>query len=151
MKLGKFNPNFYPNKAHSHEMISICIIKLCGASIHKPLRLVFRACLDQGTFHLCWEKANVVPIHKKEKNYEQSAKNYRPVIRKKVFERMLYNKVFSFFIENDLISQIQSGFKSGDSCVNQLLSITHEIYKSFDDGWGVRGVFLDISKAFDKV
>ena len=32
-----------------------------------------------------------------------------------------------------------------------MLSITHEIYKSFDDGYNVRGVFLDISKAFDKV
>ena len=30
-------------------------------------------------------------------------------------------------------------------------SSTHEIYKSFDDGYEVRGVFLDISKAFDKV
>ena len=59
--------------------------------------------------------------------------------------------MFSFFIENDLISQNQSGFQPGDSCINQLLSITHEIYKSFDDGWEVRGVFLDISKAFDKV
>ena len=51
----------------------------------------------------------------------------------------------------DLIPQNQSGFKPGDSCINQLLSITHEIYKSFDDGWELRGVFLDISKAFDKV
>ena len=52
--------------------------------------------------------------------------------------------MFSFFIENDLISQDQSGFKPGDSCINQLLPITHEIYKSFSDGWEVRGVFLDI-------
>ena len=59
--------------------------------------------------------------------------------------------MFSFYIENDLISQNQSGFKPGDSCINQLLSIMHEIYKSFDDGWEVRGVYLDISKAFDKV
>ena len=59
--------------------------------------------------------------------------------------------MFSFFTENDLISQNQSGFKPGDFCINQLLSIAHEIYKSFDDGWEVRGVFLDISKAFDKV
>ena len=35
--------------------------------------------------------------------------------------------------------------------LNQLLSITHEIYSSFDDGFEVRSVFLDISKAFDKV
>ena len=37
------------------------------------------------------------------------------------------------------------------SCINQLLSIAHEIYSSFDDGFKVRGVFLDICKAFDKV
>ena len=59
--------------------------------------------------------------------------------------------MFEFFIENDLISQHQSGFKPGDSCINQLLSITHEIYQSFDEGFDVRSVFLDISKAFDKV
>ena len=34
---------------------------------------------------------------------------------------------------------------------NQLLSITHDICKSFDCGYEVRGAFLDISKAFDKV
>ena len=39
-------------------------------------------------------------------------------MRKKVFERMMYNKVFSFLTENDLISQNQSGFKPGHSCVN---------------------------------
>ena len=40
-------------------------------------------------------------------------------------------------------------FILGDSCVNQLIAITHEIYKSFDDK--MKGVFIDISKAFDKV
>ena len=59
--------------------------------------------------------------------------------------------MFSFLIENGLISQNQSGFKPGDSCINKLLSIIREIYKSFHDGWEVRGVFLDISKAFEKV
>ena len=50
-----------------------------------------------------------------------------------------------------MISPNQSGFRPGDSCVNQLLAITYDIYKSFDEGLEVRGVFLDISKAFDKV
>ena len=59
--------------------------------------------------------------------------------------------MFKFFIEDDLILPNQSGFKPGDSCINQLLSITHDIYKSFDCGYEVRGVFLDISKAFNKV
>ena len=59
--------------------------------------------------------------------------------------------MFNFFNENNLISPNQSGFRPGDSCVNQLLAITLEICKSFDEGFEVRGVFLDISKAFDKV
>ena len=69
----------------------------------------------------------------------------------KIFERLIFNEMFRFFLDNKLISTNQSGFKPGDSCINQLLSITHEIYKSFDDGLEVRSVFLDISKAFDKV
>ena len=54
-------------------------------------------------------------------------------------------------MENDLISPKQSGFRPGDSCINQLLSINHEILSAFDIGLEVRGLFLDVSKAFDKV
>ena len=39
-----------------------------------------------------------------------------------------------------MISANQLGFRPGDSCANQLLSITQEIYKPFDDGLEVRGV-----------
>ena len=69
----------------------------------------------------------------------------------KNFERIIYNNIFEYLTTNKLISDNQSGFKPDDSCINQLLSITHEIYHSLDNGLEVRGVFLDISKAFDKV
>ena len=127
--------------------------KNCGKSICKPLQLIFSQYIDTGSFPLEWKKANVVPVYKK--GDKQCLKNYRPVsllpICGKIFERLIFNEMFRFLIENNLISSNQSGFKPGDSCINQLLSITHEIYKSFDDGFEVRGVFLDISKAFDKV
>ena len=55
------------------------------------------------------------------------------------------------FTTENILAPNQSGFKPGDSCFNQLLSITHEIYSSFEDGFKVRSVFLDISKAFDKI
>ena len=58
--------------------------------------------------------------------------------------------MYPFFIEHDLISSNQSDCKQGDSCINQLLSITH-IYQSLDQGYEICGVFLDISNAFDKV
>ena len=54
--------------------------------------------------------------------------------------------MFEYFIEKDLISHDQSGFKLGESCINQLLSITHEIYKSFDESYGTKRVFLEILK-----
>ena len=60
-------------------------------------------------------------------------------------------KCSGFLIENNLISSNQSDSMPGDSCINQLLSITHEIYKSLDDVLEVRGVFLHTAKAFDKV
>ena len=59
--------------------------------------------------------------------------------------------MFKFFTENNLISQNQSDFNPSDSCTNLLLPITHQIYRFFDDGHEVRSVFLDMSKAFDKV
>ena len=59
--------------------------------------------------------------------------------------------MYDFLTENNLLSPNQSGFRSGDSCINQLLSINHEILNTFDKGLEVRGIFLDISKVFDKV
>ena len=98
------------------------------------------------------EITNIVPVHKKAD--KQILKNYQPVSLlptcEKILERLMYSNLFEYFIENNLISPNQSGFKTGDSRTNQLISITHEIYQSFDDGLEVRGVFLDISKAFEK-
>ena len=94
----------------------------------------------------------MVPVHKNRE--KQILKNYRPIsllpIAGKIFERLLYDRMFEFFIANNLISKNQSGFRPGDSCINQLLSATHEVYQSFDDNLEVRAVFLDIAKAFDR-
>ena len=68
----------------------------------------------------------------------------------KIFERLLYDKKFEFFIKSNLLSKNQSGFRPGDSCINQILSITHQIYQSLDYNLEIRAVFLDIFKAFDK-
>ena len=119
----------------------------------KPLNIIFKSCLTQGIFPSEWEKVNVVQIHKK--NDKQCVNNYSPPsllpICSKVLERIIYNTTFTCFLKNNLISENQSGFKPGDSCVNQLIAITHKIFSSFDDDYSVGGVFLDISKAFNKV
>lgn len=52
--------------------------------------------------------------------------------------------MFEFFTENNFMSRNQSGFKSGESCIDQLLFITHEINRLFDNGLDVAGVFKHI-------
>ena len=129
------------------------MLKICGDSICVPLWMIFKQGLLPGVFPSEWEKGNIVLIHKK--GGKQNIKNYQPVsllpICGKMFERLIFNEIFIYFSANKLISKNQSGFQPGDSCINQLSSITHEIFTSFDNGLEVRSVFLDISKAFDKV
>ena len=62
-----------------------------------------------------------------------------------------YNVMYDFSSDNNLLSPNQWGFRSGDSCINPLFFINHEILKAFDKGLEVCGIFLDISKVFDKV
>ena len=63
---------------------------------------------------------------------------------------VLYGKMLCFFFDQSLISANQSGFKPVGFGTNQLLSINLNIYKSFNNGYELRDVFLDTSKAFDK-
>ena len=116
---------------------------------------IFLCSLDTQKFPSNWKKSNVVPVYKKgDKTF---AKNYRPVsllpIFGKIFEKCLYDTIYSYFENNNLFSTCQSGFRKGDPCISQLLSITHEIFMGFDANppLDTRGVFLDISKAFDRV
>ena len=149
----KMTNNLDLNKSHGHDMLSIRMIKLCGNSICKPLSITFNDCLKEEKFPSDWEKAHVVPVHKK--GVKRCLKNYRLItlllICSKILERLIYNELLTFFTDEKLIFPNQSGFRPGDFCVNQLLAITHGIYKSFEDGFEMRGAFLDISKAFDKV
>ena len=65
----------------------------------------------------------------------------------------MFDAIYKFLCENQLLTPDQSGFRPGDSTINQLLSITHKIYSAFEKFplRETRAVFLDISKAFDKV
>ena len=144
-----------PKKAHGWDDLSINMLKLCDIEIVKPLYLIYMKCLEIGRFPSSWKKANVLPIHKKENR--QLKKNYRPIsllpICGKIFEKLMFDAIYEFLCENQLLTPSQSGFRAGDSTINQLLSITHKIYSAFEEfpSRETRATFLDISKAFDKV
>ena len=125
-------------------MLSIRMLKICGDSLSLSLSLslsiylslslcgllglIFQFCFENGKFPSEWKKANVFPTYKK--NNKELVKNYRPVSLFPICGKIFAAR-FHYFQENNLILPNQSGFKPGDSCANQLVAITHEIYKSF--------------------
>ena len=141
------------SKANGCDDISIRMLKLFARECSIPLKLIYDLCLETGHYPALWKMANVVPVHKK--GDRQVKTNYRPIsllpICGKIFEKIIFDEVYKHLSENNLISTHQSGFRPGDSTINQLLSITHETYQAFENHQETRAVFLDISKAFDKV
>jgi len=95
----------------------------------------------------------VVPIFKK--GSKQDKNNYRLIFfvsnMSKVLEKLVYGHIYVFCLEHELLSVRNSGFKRGDGAVNQILSMTDDIFKAFERGSQVAAVFLDISRAFDRV
>ena len=131
------------------------MLKVCDYAIVEPLLIMFSNCINQSMFPNIWKRQNICPIHKKDG--KQIISNYRIVsllpICKKIFERLIFNSLYEYFEENKLLSIHQFGFWSNDSCVNQLLPIVHNLYKTFGAYPTLEtcSVFLDMSKAFDKV
>ena len=129
------------------------MLKIAKDEVMYPLKLILEKCIQTGKYPSLWKKANVQPVHKK--NSRQDKTNYRPIsllpIFSKIFEKILFDSIYKHLNSNDLLSKHQSGFRPGDSTVNQLLAITHSIFESFEEGCETRALFLDISKVFDKV
>ena len=131
-------------------MLSIRMIKLCGNSIW--LNLTFHDFLNMGKFPHEWKKANVVLVHNK--GNKQSLKNYRPIslhpICTKIFERLTFNKMFTFFLRTIWSLQINQDLGLGTLMLTNYLLLPTK-FKSFDEEFEVRGIFLDMSETFDKV
>ena len=70
-----------------------------------------------------------------------------------IFEKLIFDSIYEFLNKNNLFNNNQSGFRPNDSCIHQLITITPNIFSAFDanPSLEVRGVFLDLSKAFDRV
>ena len=99
------------------------------------------------------KNANIVPVH--ETIGKHILTNYCVVsllrIFGKIFERLIYNNLYGYFIENNLISSDYSDFNPGDRSIYQLLSISHDTYQYFDKDFEVTCAFLDLSKSFIEV
>ena len=117
--------------------------------------LVFTNILTTGIYPELWKLANVIPIQKK--GSKQLTKNYSPIsllpFCGKVFEKIVNKHMYNYLVSNNLITNNQFGFRPQNSTVHQLIHLINDIHKSFDNrkSLATHAVFLDISKAFDKV
>ena len=120
--------------------------QLCAFSISKSLFILFKHSLENECFPNQWKKANTMSIHKKRD--KQFTQNYRPIsllpICRKIFEKLIFNSLFIYLENNNVVNPHQSGFRPVDS---------YDIYESLDasPSLKVRGIFLDLAKAFDRV
>ena len=99
------------NRAHGCDDVSVPLLKICDKAIALPLKLIYTNCLEKGVYPNLWKKANVLPIHKKESR--QLMNNYRPIsllpICGKVFEKIIFDEIYTHLQENNLLSPRQSG------------------------------------------
>ena len=150
--------NLDPNKATDSDGISGQMLLLCDDSVILTLNIIFKNILLTSIYPDLWKLADVTPVFKK--GDKQLIKNYRSIsllpICSKIFEKIIFEKLYSYLNANNLLTKNQSGFRPGDSTTNQLLYLVNEIHLAFENpkSLEVRAVFLDsilISKAFDKV
>ena len=72
--IAKIIQKFDPNKAHGHDNISTCMLKICGSSIYKAMELIIKQFIETGVFPSEWKKGNIVFIHKKGDKKKKNAK-----------------------------------------------------------------------------
>ena len=72
----------------------------------------------------------------------------------KILEKVIFDEIYQYLCNNQMIKPHQSGFSPNDSTINQLLLITHKIYVAFDEVPRKRNsscIPLDLSKVFNRV
>ena len=81
--------------------------------------------------------------------------NYRPrsalLIFSKVFERIMYNRTYQYFKENNMLFPNQFCFQINNLTRHVILNLTNDRLTSFEKSQLTLGVFIDISKEFDAV
>ena len=141
------------NSSPGWDDISAKVIKNSFDLYIQPLTHILNMSLTQGVVPNELKLAKVIPLFKS--GDKQLIKNYRPVsilpVFSKIFERISYNRLYSFITQNNLLYKYQFGFKKHYGTNSALILLIDKIMNSLNNGDIVLGLFLDFSKAFDCV
>ena len=129
-------------------------LKSIKGEISKPLTIIINQCLETGIFPDALKAAKIKPLYKKGDSC--CFNNYRPISLlptiSKMFERVMFSQLYSYFNINNLLSEQQYGFRSQHSTELACVKLTNYIIKEMDNIKEIKiptAIFLDLSKAFD--
>ena len=141
------------NKTSGPNSIPYRVLFLLKNEISKQLADLFNLSFMTGVFPSVLKTAKVVPVFKKDSKLNYS--NYRPISLlsniEKILEKLMYKRLYAFLDYNNIIYDLQFGFRQQYSTSRALINITENIRKALDDGNIGCGVFVDLQKAFDTV
>ena len=129
------------------------LLKLAHQEVSLILANLFNAIIEQGFYPELLKHAVLTAVYKK--GSKTDIKNYRPIsvlkIIDKIFEKLLYVRLESFFQKCQLFSVNQFGFTKGKDTGIAVTKLIHEITVNLDNNNYSLCIFADLSKAFDTV
>ena len=133
--------------------IPIHLIKHCASIISPILCKFFNSFMDSGIFPAILKVGNITPIFKK--GDSQLFDNYRPVstipIFSKIFEKLIYNRLYSYLVSKNILYDKQFGFRKSHSTSHAVNYSVNHIVEHINAKKHVLGIFIDLSKAFDTI
>jgi hypothetical protein len=113
--------NVDKSKVCGHEGVGNKIISICCGGFHRFFTILINLSFKLGKFPYQWKLANIIPIFKKENRQDKA--NYRPVSLlpsfSKICKKTVFTHLYNFLLDIGFLYKYQSGFRPGDSTVNQ--------------------------------
>ena len=153
-QIAKLIKDLDSTKATGPDGIPVVVLKNLIPEISPILAKLFNCCLKDRCFPSVWKTSAVCPVFKNA-GEKSNPSQYRPIsllsVISKLFESVINNRILDHLAINNLLSDVQYGFRSSRSTADVLTVITHRLSEAMTGGNHSRVIALDISKAFDKV
>lgn len=142
-----------PHKATGPDQICGKVLKELKEHLSPVITQIFTKTIETGKIPTDWKHANVCPVFKK--GDKHNAINYRPIsltcILCKIMEHIIASNMMHHLENNNILYDLQHGFRSSRSCETQLVSFIQELAESNNKNIQTDVIVMDFAKAFDKV
>ena len=134
--------------------IPVHAVKLCISILAPILSKYFNHFMDIGVFPDILKIGKITPVYKN-KGQKQCFGSFRPIstlpIFGKIFEKIIYVRLYSFFLSQNFMYSKQFGFRKGHCTSHALNYSINFLTNAISKNKHLIGIFIDLSKAFDTI